>query len=112
MKNEHFSSLLFSTQETTSNKSNFEQFPSSKIIFKKISFVRSFPLHQDEILIKPKNIKANISFNSRKELNLSVNKDDKSKFRENSKSIDRKNNLNNTLQEKLKNKVKGKVHYY
>ena len=56
MKNEHFSSLLFSTQETTSNKSNFEQFPSSKIIFKKISFVRSFPLHQDEILIKPKNI--------------------------------------------------------
>ena len=68
--------------------------------------------YSKEPVIKPKNIKANISFNSRTELNLSVNKDDKSKFRENSKSIDRKNNLNNTLQEKLKNKVKGKVHYY
>ena len=56
MKNEHFSSLLCSTQETTSNKSNFEQFPSSKIIYKKKSTIRSFPLHQDEILIKPKNI--------------------------------------------------------
>ena len=58
--------------------------------------------------IRSQKSKPNIYNSSRKELNLSVNKADKPKFRAESKSVEKKNNLNNTLQEKLKNKVKGK----
>lgn len=59
---------------------------------------------------RSKKSKANISYNSTKEMNLSVNKEEKPKFRAESKSIDKNNNLNNTLQEKLKNKVKGNIY--
>ncbi len=57
--------------------------------------------------IRSQKSKANMSFNSRKELNISVNKEDKSRIRGESKSTEKKNMLHNTLQDKLKNKVKG-----
>lgn len=59
--------------------------------------------------VRSQKCKANISYNSRKELNMSVNKEEKPKVRTESKSTEKNSTLHNTLQDKLKSKVKGMI---